>query len=187
MGEENNTDTSALHIRVTEEQKELIYAMWNHYGWSVEEVPETPCTDIDSATSGIDLDGSVDGNYDGVHIHPLEECSECMYCLCRPCVTDETHRQLWWKTEVTEPNRKNHKERKRLYRRFWVMLLHRGVFADPRYIERKQSALLNRQAHAWTGPHGCHPRDLMPKCVLSLVRTWLPNLLQQPYMGHRWQ
>jgi len=27
----------------------------------------------------------------------------------------------------------------------------------------------------------------MPKCVVQLVRTWLPNPQNKPYMEHMWE
>jgi hypothetical protein len=76
-----------------------------------------------------------------------------------------------------------------LYKRFWTCLLHRGVWDNPIYIDRKKSALQceNNQDIVFSGPRGgYHRRDLMPQCVLTLVRSWLPNPKSKPYMGHKW-
>ena len=32
-----------------------------------------------------------------------------------------------------------------------------------------------------------HKRDIMPKCVITLVRHWFPNPGGFPYMGHMWE
>ena len=88
---------------------------------------------------------------------------------------------------IEEPemaNRSNAQLRKDKYKRFWTMLFHRNVWKDPRYRERKRRALQHdprRKNYVY------HKRDIMPKCVIDLVRHWLPNLNNQPYMGHMWQ
>ena len=57
------------------------------------------------------------------------------------------------------------------------MLYHRQVWQDPRYLERKAAALEQdrlRIHHVWGGGR-LHKRGIMPKCVLQLVRSRLPN------------
>ena len=52
-------------------------------------------------------------------------------------------------------------------------MFHRGVWKDPRYLEQKREALrrdFRRKKYIY------HRRDLMPKCVIELVRHWYPNL-----------
>jgi hypothetical protein len=47
--------------------------------------------------------------------------------------------------------------------------LHRGVWNDDRYIVMKADAMSRdprRQRYDW------HKRDILPKCVVSLVRHW---------------
>ena len=52
------------------------------------------------------------------------------------------------------------------------MLLNRGVWKDERYMIRKSNAMsldpLLRE-YVW------HKGEIMPDCVLKLVRTWYPN------------
>ena len=31
-----------------------------------------------------------------------------------------------------------------------------------------------------------HPRDILPECEIKKVRAWLPNMPDQPYLGHKW-
>lgn len=33
--------------------------------------------------------------------------TECIYCFCRPCITDEVNRQLWWETDTHPKHRRN--------------------------------------------------------------------------------
>ena len=71
-----------------------------------------------------------------------------------------------------------------VYKRFWTMLFHQNVWRDPRYVERKQRAL---QQDPQRRKLTYHRRDLMPECVVDMVRLWLPNPSEQPYMGHKWE
>lgn len=168
-------ERSLLTIRVTQEQKELISAMWAHYDWDLDIVADQRHEDIPE----------VQGDA-GYPIPPDNDQEECPYCLCRPCVTSEDHRQAWWE-EVHTPHPGNHKRRKPIYKRFWVMLANRGAWSDPRYLQRKTISLNSSlQDYVMVGP-GLHPRDIMPECVLKTVRSWLPNMPSQPYMGHKWQ
>jgi hypothetical protein len=107
--------------------------------------------------------------------------TECPDCFCRPCVTNEQFRQHWW-DQANPPHRRNHKLRKPLYKRFWVMLDNRNAWLDPRYLLKKQQDLENTApGTAWAGP-SVHRREIMPDCVLKLVRQWRPNLPNQSYM-----
>lgn len=108
---------------------------------------------------------------------------ECPFCLCKPCITDDNNRQLWWEVEPFRlPHPRNSKLRKEKYKRFWTMLLHRGVWSDPRYVVKKMRALEHFQpGQEW------HRRDIMPTCVVNIVRTWLPNPKDVQYMGHLWE
>ena len=64
------------------------------------------------------------------------------------------------------------------------MLFHRIVFRDDRYLSKKRLAMdrdPRLRHYVW------HRRDIMPDCVLKLVRGWLPNLDGDEYMGHMWE
>ena len=163
-------DLSTLHLIVTEEQREAIAKLYQENGWSF----STISNNQDNSPSRILIPQS-------------ETDPECQYCLCRPCITNECNRQLWWEHHNHEPSDMNSRRRKPIYKRFWTMLYHRGVWLDTRYLDRKSLALENRRYFAWSGPRGQgHPRDIMPQCITSLVRTWLPNPKGRDYMGHRW-
>ena len=91
---------------------------------------------------------------------------------------------MWWETENQIPHERNSMLRKSDYKRFWTNLFHRNVWQDPRYLVRKRAALRQdprRRNYVY------HRRDLMPKCVLVLVRSWFPNPPNVPYMGHMWE
>lgn len=112
-----------------------------------------------------------------------ENAERCPFCLCRPCITDETNRQLWWGLDALVPHHQNRRHRKDCYRRFWTMLYHRRIWQDPEYMMRKVAALGHDPARR---QYVYHRRDLMPNCVIKLVRWWYPSHDGQ-YMGHRWE
>ena len=168
-----------MTIRVTDEQRELIAAIWAHNDWDLDIVEE----EGGSAAQPL-LHQEITYNA-GYPIAPDEAEDECPYCLCRPCVTSETFRQGWWEEEHP-PHRNNHQKRRPIYYRFWVMLANRGAWADPRYLQKKATSMDNDNEDYVMVGIGMHRRDIMPECVLKLVRTWLPNMEGQPYMGHKW-
>lgn len=45
---------------------------------------------------------------------------------------------MWWIEKPEMPHRRNTHRRKDKYKRFWTMLIHRNVWADPIYKERKE-------------------------------------------------
>ena len=174
---------STISIRVNDEQRQLIAAMWAHNDWELEIVGPSASDTVSEMENGED--------HAPPPIPPLiprnENEDECSMCLCKPCVTSTRFQQAWWPEEAHPPHRTNHKCRKPIYKRFWVMLANRGAWRDPRYVDKKQQTLIGILPDvAWVGP-GIHPRDIMPDCVLKLVRTWFPNPSGQPYMGHLWQ
>ena len=164
-------------ITLSEEKLSAVKALFAYSGWDwnpdeKENVAENPEV---SPSSGPAIEGNADR-------------AECPDCLCRPCVMDESHRQLWWPENPHAPSRSNNSNRKKLYKKFWTMLSHRGVWDDERYIERKSSAVRRdsrRRIYVWQ-QHG-YKRDIMPDCVVRQVRAWYPNVDSQPYVGHLWQ
>ena len=87
-------------------------------------------------------------------------------------------------TQQEEPHQRNSAIGKEHYKRFWTMLLHRGAWNDDRYLLMKTDAMSRgprRQKFEWL------KRDIMPKCVMNLVRQWFPNVAGIPYMGHMWE
>jgi hypothetical protein len=113
----------------------------------------------------------------------------CADCLCTPCITHEDNRQLWWINNNKPPHRKNHSKRRGLYKRFWVMLGNRALWSHPIYLDRKARALgLDPQNNRLVyNAVGNHIRDIIPNCVIDKVRSWLPNLPGEQYMGHKWE
>lgn len=123
----------------------------------------------------------------GVDIAPREGRDRCPHCFCQPCVIDEDNRQMWWPRGQADPHRLNTGFRKDLYKRFWVMLLHRGAWTMPEYVEKREQALqrdARRRVYVWSVL--LSKRDIMPDCVIKFVRTSFPNPRGIPYLGHTW-
>lgn len=63
------------------------------------------------------------------------------------------------------------------------MMSRRYAWNHPRY-QAKKAEHFNRDEEVenivWT------QREIMPECVLSLVRDLYPNPPGRPYMGHKW-
>lgn len=174
MKMEENEETSVISLRVNSEQKEAIIQFFNFNDWDLNEVNQE---DADSNIEETEFEKTF-------RISQNENCEECQHCLCRPCITDENNRQMWWLSEPVRANERNRVLRKEKYKLFWTMLFHRGVFMDTRYKSRKTESL---QADPRLRDVVCHRRDILPQCVLKLVRFWYPNRKNIPYMGHRWK
>jgi hypothetical protein len=61
-------------------------------------------------------------NIDDFSIEQNDDFDECQYCLCKPCITHENNRQMWWETENQIPHERNSMLRKSDYKRFWTKL-----------------------------------------------------------------
>ena len=79
-----------------------------------------------SENRGDNVETSTDDDLQPVIAPRADACDQC---LCAPCVTDETNRQSWWPTENSTARKTNNTKRKILYKKFWTMLCHRGVFS----------------------------------------------------------
>ena len=166
----NSEEKFCFSLMVTSEQRDSIVELFDQNEWPIEENSQN--------------DVPMDVDPDRFRIPHDDQCDECMYCYCKPCITSENNRQMWWEDECHPARRINHSLRKESYKKFWTMLFHRGVFLDERYQSIKQAALKRDprcKNMVW------HRRDILPKCVLELVRMWFPNPPNMPYMGHMWE
>lgn len=170
---EENEDTSIITLRVNSDQRESIIQFINFNEWELEEMI---CEE--------NTTGNEDISADDFCIPQSQNCDECEHCFCKPCITDGRNTQMWWPSEPALPDRRNTSFRKEKYKFFWTMLFHRGVFLDERYRERKLNVL---QLDPRFTNVASHRRDILPECVVNLVRVWFPNPKNIPYMGHRWQ
>lgn len=179
----NHKETVDIHLQISLDQLQAIQIFFHEQGWDYAE-----CEILEESSKG-DCDDSSDSGEE-LNINPLpeeiipavENEEECQYCYCTPCITNETNRQQWWSNGPSPPHRLNTIHRKALYKRFWTMMYNRGAWHDDRYLTKKSIALGDRRRHHWI-----HRRDIMPNCVLKVVRLWLPNLEGVPYMDHLWE
>ncbi len=157
---------------------------------TVEILSDSDTSDTDSVVTVEDSDpDTIDELSDKI---PLEEerilqdktRPECPKCLCSPCIISEENRQAWWPQVKSEPCPENSNYRKNLYKTFWTMLYARMLCCNDRYLLRKNQALQQQK----TGTKFLFSRrDLMPDCVIDLVRFWFPNPNDIPYMNHKWE
>lgn len=102
----------------------------------------------------------------------------CPYCFCSPCVTS-VHQG--WLGVGQAARAGNNLLRKTKYKKFWTMIARRGGWSKPAYLRKKEIYLGQKDDRIqWTS------REIMPECVLKLVRSLYPNPAGIPYMGHRW-
>lgn len=188
-------------LQVTPAQKEAILELFQERNWELKELSnkgtmysseESGQSDgngdihspepMDAEGAGeSDSQGNDDG--DGFLIPQDPEEARCPHCLCQPCITNEVNRQFWWENQAQAAHLRNIRYRKIAYKKFWTMLYHRGVWLDPEYMRRKVIALgydPNQTEYVY------HRRDIMPNCVLQIVRGWYPNPSGVPYRGHLW-
>ena len=189
-----------ITLNVSEEQMDTINHLFNHYGWNYDEISRAynngsasssaensqDRNDVacQTAPQNLPLDDNDDNGYQEYNIPQSPDEEECRFCLCRSCITNEQNRQFWWEDNNEAPCRRNSALRKEKYKRFWTMMFHRDAWKDPRYQAEKLRALRADPRHR---KYEWHRHDIMPKCVLSLVRQWFPNPAGVPYMGHLWE
>lgn len=162
---------------VTTEQCQVIEGLFTHNNWDYNDCTAEVLGLAAAGESSLDVRENPP-LYDRVK----DGSTECQYCFCGPCITAEDNRQMWWADRFAAPRRVNRRFRKEAYRKFWTMLLHKGVWGLPQYKAKKQAAL-----EAAGKRYVYHRRDILPKCVVSLVRKWYPNPPGIDYLGHRWE
>lgn len=179
---------SILSLSVTEEQKLAIQAFFNHNDWDFNEIPQTNNNNNDNSNNEDNEEtDTVDAEENEVETRSEDTIDVndqnddvCQECFCLPCVT--TNRQAWLGNGQMAHNR-NSGIRKQKYKLFWRMLQDRGAWSNPRYL-RKKSRLLNRDRV--DDSVVVVRREVMPDCILNLVRDLYPNPKSKPYMGHKW-
>lgn len=174
------SDKKTLTLHTNEEQLAAIKALYEQNGWPFEECSidePVQCTSNSSAEKS-ECEWRPVGK-------PEPRGEKCPHCLCDPCIAHEANRQSWWLAGQHPPRTGNSSGRKQLYKRFWSMLTERGLWMSETYTIRKNEALRRdpqQNTYVWY-----HRREIMPNCVLQLVRGWLPNHPKTPYMGHMWE
>lgn len=104
---------------------------------------------------------------------------QCPYCFVNPCVAT-SNRNAPWIGNGQPPSNQNPQVRKGIYRRFWKCINNLNGWQLQQYIQKKIRI---------GGNEGIvyHQREIMPECVLELVRGLYPNPKGVPYLGHMWE
>jgi hypothetical protein len=93
MGDVENPQKTILASEVTEEQKETIYHLFSHNNWDFHEIEIK--VNKNNVTGEINQTRTPE-NFDDFSIEQNDDFDECQYCLCKPCITHEDNRQMWW-------------------------------------------------------------------------------------------
>ena len=153
-------------------------------------VHEMPSTSIPQLRNGDGHDDNNDGNGDDGGDDSDDENDDgsdaesgCRFCFLSPCII--THRQLWLPDQPAQPHARNSELRKQKYKKFWKIMDLNGGWKHQKYIRKKRRLLgLDDTNTVWVGIGAI--REVMPHCILDLVRGIYPNPPEQPYMGHKW-
>ena len=100
--------------------------------------------------------------------------------FCSPC---ETCVRQQWLGQGQDAHKRNSRIRKNLYRKCRSMINMRGARRYPLHVRKKEMAMCRDHIDG-TVVH-VH-REIMPECVLKLVRGLYPYQPDTPYLGHRW-
>ena len=66
---------------------------------------------------------------------------------------------------------------------------YRGAWREARYQQKKNNELRREIGNVdlvWESAVGNQQREIMPECILNLVRGLYPNPPGYAYMGHKW-
>ena len=211
-----NSDKREIKLKITKEQFWAIYHFFNFNDWDLQEAavysewgfdedqnirPAAGTVTTDNSGDGNDddqnalknhqqdnfhgngrddRDGYNNNNNNDNHDNSQQQQEQiCQHCFLSPCIT--MYRQSWLGYGAA-PHERNVPLRKKKYKLFWKVISEHGGWLQPKYVEKKQQ-LLHRtmdDSIVWT------TREVMPGCVLNLVRGLYPNLSGQLYMGHKW-
>ena len=136
----------------------------------------------DSCASAIDVSAGVDVGHSGQGSETSkldDDRQECVFCFCFLCVT--CVRQQWL-GHGQDAHRRNSRIRKKLYRKCWSMVNMPGAWRHPLYVCKKETAMFRDHIDG-TVVHVL--REIMPECVLKLVRGLYPYPPDTPYLGYR--
>ena len=83
----NSEEKFCFSLMVSSEQRYSIVELFDQNEWPVEENWQN--------------DVPMDVDADSFRIPHDDQCDECRYCSCKPCITRENNRQMWWEKNVT--------------------------------------------------------------------------------------
>jgi hypothetical protein len=123
---------SVLKINVTNEQRDVIRALFGHYDWKLEESNDGNNTDNNSSENNNQntsnateregnndpVSGSVDNDIQSGAVGQIPD-NVCVHCFCDPCVTGNPQA---WLGNGQNPHPRNSGIRKRIYKKFWKLM-----------------------------------------------------------------
>ena len=191
---ENYEPKSMLKINVTNEQRDVIRARFGHYDWKLEESNDGNNTENNSSENNNQntsneterggnndpVSGSVDDDIQSGAVGQIPD-NVCAHCFCGPCVTGNPQA---WLGNGQNSHPRNSGIRKKIYKKFWKLMNDRNAFSCPHYIQKKSWMLARDQVDEYVIMTVA--REIIPDCVLSVVRGFYPNPPSQPGMGHKW-
>lgn len=171
----------------------LVPTLFGHYDWKLEELNDGNNTENNSSENNNQntsnateregnndpVSGSVDDDIQSGAVGQIPD-NVCVHCFCDPCVTGNPQA---WLGNGQNPHPRNSGIRKRIYKKFWKLMNDRNAFSCPHYIQKKSRMLARDEVDEYVVTVA---REIMPDCVLSVVRGLYPNPPSQPYMGHKW-
>ena len=137
----------------------------------------------DSCASAINVSAGVDVSHSGQGNEASEldgDRWECVFCFCSLC---ETCVRQQWLGHGQDAHKRNSRIRKKLCRKCRFMMNMRGAWRHPLYVRKKETAMCRDHTDG-TVVHVL--REIMPECVLKLVKGLYPNPPDTPYLRHRW-
>ena len=192
MAGNSETETkSVMKINVTNEQREAIRQFFGHFDWTLEEITDSDVpenNDVGNNNDNANTDTDREENSDPVTQHDDDDTQDgavghipddvCAHCFCNPCVTGNPQA---WLGNGQNPHPRNSGIRKKIYKK--KLMSDRNAFNCPQYLRKKARMLARDQIDDSVVTVS---REIMPDCVLSVVRNLYPNPPSQPYMGHKW-
>lgn len=184
---------SATFTNMTQDQLDGIRMFINMNEWTnivIEECATTVSQEAENDTGSTDAAPTASGS--NINTPPIfcdilqnNAYEACQHCFLQPCAT---HYPQSWLVKKRVPHNGNCKTRLRMYKKFWSVMSHRDAWKHPFYVTKKQVHLsASFPDIVWergAGPHS--EREIMPHCVLELVRDLCPNPPGQDYTGHKW-
>lgn len=151
-------------VLLSQEQIQAVSALFQQNNWDLA-VIETPGEEPGPELPQADIPQQGEHHSSFVTVQD-PDAPKCPHCFCSPCITSERNRQNWWGTGQNKPARNNRTPRYQAYSNFWTMMYHRNVWESEDYKKKKADVLQVE----YTQPVTFHKRDIMPECVLNLVR-----------------
>jgi hypothetical protein len=92
-----------------------------------------------------------------------------------------SNEQARWLRHGQHPSIHNSAIRRAIYRWFWQVIDNLGGWRIQEYVSYKIALAHGDESIVY------HQREVMPNCVVKLVRGKYPNPSGVPYMEHKWE